>query len=556
MRHKGTTLPRKIPRSLDADSVCTGNDDMAASVNLDALIPREDFEVTADARPSWRKTETLQVHELEAKRFTYNALRKPDFQRETASWSPEKVQDLVKTFLDGDLIPAIIFWESAGNIFVIDGSHRLSALIAWVQDDYGEGPKSREFFQNRIPDEQVRAGDRTRELLKSSVGTYKEHQLAVEHPDPTRPEVLARARRMASLALQLQWVPAGDAKQAEESFFKINQQATPIDPNELRIIRARHSPNALASRVVVRSATGHAYWQPFESRRADIEGLGREIFPLLFEPSFENPVKTLALPVAGKSGQALPLLFDFVNLANDVPVVDATRKHPDRKPETPLPKDEDGKKTLDFLNRTKGLANRLAGIDPSSLGYDPVVYFYSLTGRHQPTSFLAVAAFTLDLIKNDELRGFTKHRKDFEEFLLRHKNFINQIVTKRGSGAKGYTWIRTFYHIVLNALKDGLDEKSILARFKRNPDFSFLSTIEVDDDAIVNGTSKRFSRATKSQAFIVEALNSALKCSICGARMHARSIQVDHAERLRDGGAGNLLNARLAHPYCNSTFKN
>jgi hypothetical protein len=33
------------------------------------------------------------------------------------------------------LIPAIILWRSTGGyLFVIDGSHRLSALSAWVND--------------------------------------------------------------------------------------------------------------------------------------------------------------------------------------------------------------------------------------------------------------------------------------------------------------------------------------------------------------------------------------------------------------------------------------
>jgi len=44
------------------------------------------------------------------------------------------------------LIPAIILWNSGRYIFTIDGAHRLSALIAWVLDDYGDGIISQTFF--------------------------------------------------------------------------------------------------------------------------------------------------------------------------------------------------------------------------------------------------------------------------------------------------------------------------------------------------------------------------------------------------------------------------
>lgn len=529
--------------------------DMAAVVNLDALIPREDFEVVADAKQSWRKTETLQIHELEAKRFTYNALRKPDFQRETASWGPEKIHDLVKTFLDGDLIPAVIFWESGGNIFVIDGSHRLSALIAWVQDDYGDGTRSREFFQNRIPDDQVRAADRTRALLKSSIGTYHEHAAAAEHPDRSRPEVVERARRLASLALQLQWVPAGDAKQAEDSFFKINQEATPIDPNELRILKARRSANALAARVIVRSATGHKYWQPFSQQtQSEIEKLGKEIYPLLFDPPIETPVKTLNLPIAGKSDQALPLIFDFVNLANKLPVVEAAKSNK-KKMDNPHAVDADGSNTLSYLKTARDLANRLVGTHPSSLGLDPVVYFYSLAGRHQPTAFLAVANLMMQMIEKNKLKNFTSIRKDFEEFLLAHKNFVNQIVVKRGSGAKGFDWVTAFYQKLIDLFSAGKTGNEIVELLKKDPKFSFLSIIEPDAEVDTHATGKKFSRATKAQAYITEAIDKALRCSICGARMHPKSIQIDHEERRQDGGTSNPNNAKLTHPYCNSTVK-
>lgn len=103
-------------------------------VNLDALIPREDFETLTPEISTQLSilSTTYRITDLLQDSLTYNVLRKPDFQRETANWKPDKVAELVSSFLDGDLIPSIILWRSpiSGNIFVIDGAHRLSALIA------------------------------------------------------------------------------------------------------------------------------------------------------------------------------------------------------------------------------------------------------------------------------------------------------------------------------------------------------------------------------------------------------------------------------------------
>ncbi len=98
-------------------------------VDIDALIPREDFEIkdhvggSTGARPS-----TLSITDLKKGAFFFSAARKPDFQRETNEWEAEKICGLIESFVNGDLIPAVILWRSPGGYtFVIDGSHRLSA---------------------------------------------------------------------------------------------------------------------------------------------------------------------------------------------------------------------------------------------------------------------------------------------------------------------------------------------------------------------------------------------------------------------------------------------
>ncbi len=99
-------------------------------VNLDALVPREDFEVKESSISS-KKKETVSIEDLKQDSFFFSSVRKPDFQRETNEWDAKKINDFVESFVVGDLIPAIILWRSSsGLLFVIDGSHRLISLAA------------------------------------------------------------------------------------------------------------------------------------------------------------------------------------------------------------------------------------------------------------------------------------------------------------------------------------------------------------------------------------------------------------------------------------------
>jgi hypothetical protein len=77
---------------------------IAAHVNLDALIVREDFEVVGEGGEAPTKP-SIEIRELEHDQFFFGGLRKPDFQRETSEWDPKRVAGLVRTFLKDDLIP-------------------------------------------------------------------------------------------------------------------------------------------------------------------------------------------------------------------------------------------------------------------------------------------------------------------------------------------------------------------------------------------------------------------------------------------------------------------
>src|SRR3989344_1093242 len=384
-----------------------------SKVNLDALIPREDFEIKDSFdQNTGRNITTIKLEDLKKGAFFFSSVRKPDFQRETNEWDSEKIITLIESFIEGDLIPAIILWNNAKSYtFVIDGSHRLSALAAWVNDDYGDGSISRDFYETIISDEQIKIAERTRYVVRRKIGSYEEYQLAIESPEKVKTEIVEKAKALGRLALQLQWVD-GDAAKAEESFFKINQEAAPINPTELILLKARKKPNGIAARAIIRSGTGHKYWANFsEEKQQEIEKIAREINDIFFIPPLKLPIKTLDLPVAGKlySSQTLPLILNFVNIVNGLNNVS----------EKTILDDITGDSTIDYLKKCKKIALRLNSGDSGSLGLHPAIYLYSKEGRYKIVSFYALIALLLEF-ENDVnlLNDFTSIRNSFEDVLL------------------------------------------------------------------------------------------------------------------------------------------
>ena len=140
------------------------------AVNLDALIPREDLAVGDGVTSGEQGDDKISIASIGGSTFFTGPLRKPDFQRETIHWTPKKIADLVASFLDRRLIPAVILWRAGNYNFVIDGAHRLSALLAWVWDDYGDGDRSRALFGMPLSPEQLAIAQRTRNLIKKKKG--------------------------------------------------------------------------------------------------------------------------------------------------------------------------------------------------------------------------------------------------------------------------------------------------------------------------------------------------------------------------------------------------
>ena len=307
-------------------------------VNLDAMIPRADFALLEDNAPATEKVQSIGIRDLRPDGLL-PLLRKPDFQRETNHWSPDQVVTLIKSFVDKDLIPSVILWKSEGSIFVIDGGHRLSVIRAWLEDDYGDKLVSLPYFQFKINDNQRRAAEETRRMIAREVGSYTDwlargELIAKGKGDQMPTADRERAANLRTRTIPIQWVD-GNAERAQQSFFKINKQGTPLDDIESLLISNRKRPGAIAARSIIRSGSGHQYWSSFDSEKQQkIVDKSKDLYQLLFEPEIDTPIKTLDLPLGGGAGvrTALKLLVDFVIIAS---------RDQQGKPESIADEDED-----------------------------------------------------------------------------------------------------------------------------------------------------------------------------------------------------------------------
>lgn len=528
---------------------------MATQLVLDAMIRRADFwqkgsASLTDSSASAKQATSITFENLRNDSNFVLSLRKPDFQRETNQWTVTQAVVFLQSFLDGDLVPSVILWQSnEGFIFAIDGAHRLSTLRAWIEDDYGDGHVSIAFFGGEIPEQQKKAGRAMRIAVERQVGSYRSlrDKMAARAVNPEveyDTKTNRRLKHLGSRQLELQWV-TGDADVAEASFFKINTQGTPLDKTEESLLRNRNRAAAIAARSIVRAATGHKYWSKFnEDKRKQIEALASQANVLLFQPELSTPIKTLQLPLGGSAStlDALALLMRFLSITEGT---QNTRRQNLEDTEN----DSDGSLTVSTLKSALITLNRISGNDASSLGLHPVVYFYSDRGKYLPDLFLGISYLIKGkLLNNDSgfFKKFTTNRVKIENFLNTNKALVSQILQQISSRARIERVADILDYLVANA-ELGLNIEGVASAAR-------LKGSIVDLREKVEG--KSFSDTGKSTIMIRQALQSALRCPICfGLLEPSMSVSYDHITRKEDGGDSDDLNGQLCHPYCNTGFK-
>ena len=515
-------------------------------VNLDAMIKREDFASADTEATGFENVSTISLRDFTSGGLIGPSLRKPDFQRETNHWGAEQIVSLLHCFINGDLIPSVILWQSPTYLFVIDGGHRLSALRAWVEDDYGDGPISQAFFDYEISDAQLKAATRTRNLVNKNIGSWQHNQAKIND------QLLNTSERkllnaIVSRGLPIQWVK-GDADKAESSFFMINTKGTPLDDIEELLLKNRKKPISIAARAIIRAGKGHRYWSSFTTDKVnEIETLANELHSVLFDPEIRTPIKTLDLPLGGPKGvrMALKVLIDVI-------LISIRNHQSEPKQVSDTASDSNGDETIATLKKALKLAKRITGNDKGSLGLHPAVYFYGPSGRHSGAMFMGTLLLIRSkLLNNDDyfFKKFTAIRGKLEIILIEQKDLIATILQKLISNKRDSTYASMLDKMILD----------LYNQMPVNPE-SIVIMAGLDGKVITGkniDTGKNFSDDTKGEVFIRSALKSALKCPICDGYIDAeKSISYDHIIRVEDEGTGHVSNAQLTHPYCNQSIKN
>ncbi|WP_286175647.1 DUF262 domain-containing protein [Labrenzia sp. CE80] len=511
------------------------------------MIQRADFALQADALDNSDAIAALSVESLSKTGMVNPLLRKPDFQRETNHWSPAQVVAFLESFLDNELIPSIILWRSSSYVFVIDGGHRLSALRAWIEDDYGDRDVSIKYFSSEISGEQKKIGERTRKLVESRIGRYETIKDALINQEKYDELKVRRAKNMAVRSLSLQWVN-GDAEKAETSFFKINTLGTPLDKSEEFLLRNRRKAIAIAARSIVRAGTGHKYWSKFEDeKKNNIEEYSKNVHRLIFDPEVKNPIKTLDLPLGGNKSplSAFDLLMRLLSI---------TSPEAGEVKDRTIASDDDltGDQTISVLRKCEKVLGRITGNDVASLGLHPAVYFYSERGRHIPDLLLGViSVFTKAIENNDKsfFQKFTSRRELIEKYLVSNKSIVTQALQIPRSIQRVSRVEDLFLYFVKSDSSEQYNDEAVVSVIAPNSASKLVAIRETSE-------TQKFSTETKSMIYIRESLKNAMFCPVCKGYLDpTKSVSYDHKIPVREGGQGNAENGQLMHPYCNAAVK-
>lgn len=154
------------------------------------------------------------------------------------------------------------------------------------------------------------------------------------------------------------------------------------------------------------------------------------------------------------------------------------------------------------------------------------------------------------LESENKLTWFTTHRANLEAFLLRHRDFTNEIVNHSGGRLKSYDGLMTYYLFVLDHIAARRNEDEIVDALQAMQGFSYLKGRRPYETK-----RKDFSKTIRTVTYIRSAITGALRCNICHALIGPRSISYDHDQEVRNDGLGSAKNARLAHFYCNTGYR-
>ncbi|MGN6591314.1 MAG: HNH endonuclease signature motif containing protein, partial [Terriglobales bacterium] len=282
-------------------------------------------------------------------------------------------------------------------------------------------------------------------------------------------------------------------------------------------------------------------------------------YELLFGQVLDISTQSADVPRAGKpySQEAFRMVLDMVNRLNGItPAMWQQVASRAKSKVEALPDETDGERALAYLRKVKAAAAFVSDNgthDSGSLGMDMAVYAYSDSGKFNPAGFIAVHEFALQLKSKELLSRFTAIREKFEEFVVRHQSFIQQLGHIKGSRTRPLESAVAMYMRLFESIESGLhSDEQIIEYLRRDERLSGLQDVSAPENTTKR---RRFSRSIQEAGVIRTTLQNRERCPICGARLPPACRSKDHGIPRETGGTGSLENLQFTHPYCNTGYK-
>ncbi len=516
-------------------------------------------------------------------------LRKPDFQRATWAWTPDDCVSLLQSVLTEQVVPSVILWLNPESLwYVLDGGHRISVLLAWLRDDWGDRRPAQDYKDESLEKNSKEAGRRVRELLKKhQIGPFEEYlqahrrykDLTLHGKDVTlemsTEEItyakLVRRWQSVNMGFPILWVK-GDYEKAEESFLNINKSGRQLSPWETTLVENRRSSFARAVTSVARVSDREHCW-PLHApevkndprARQQIEEILKtvqELHALLFTPVYQKPITEPRQPLL-----ATPYTRPELQAAYTAELLTITEGNKGQPPEMRRLLQRDAKEPVPvmitngqrLLVHAREVIENIAGKSPRSLALVPLVYFYNTQGTFV-RSLLYGMIYWLNRGTTTEVQSrkrlFTLHRGAFENVLLENKDrVIGRIGRRIGSGPE-VTYPTALYFDGLLTLLIEHDDRITDEQFRSSHE-NLIETLSTDDQPLTsNGpvsTDRLFRGKARETVHVGNFVKMFQECSICGGRFYpSDSTHIDHVVQHARGGPTVPSNARETHPFCNN----
>lgn len=488
--------------------------------------------------------------------LNFHHVFKADNQRATQAWSiKEIIQFICCCIHDRNVALIFYYWKDQnGNIYIIDGSHRLSALIAWIQGYFAI--------------EQVMGNLKFNEIEKEDLRKIrKELSGPADFGEISKNEIYSAIKQNLS-KLEMKFIQViGSPDKARKMFEQLNMTG-----KRLSKVENNHLKDSGSDRFYVVQACCY-----IDDNRVNLEELGSDDLSSLIrlgESINQHVFNHMLKKQEFKHDDRIKLIESLTDILC--------------KYHEPL-RDFSSKQSIRvecILQTLFSILSRMMTPTPTagklSVGLHPYIYFYNYQAKFQITSFIAwfeiFMSYHLDKDKN--FYQFSAIRPKVEYLIEKYHFAITETVAKYGSGMKSHNHLKLVYQAFIflaksiNPISENMDEYTentlfmalsktfpyitfsdfFIKSFSReyNKEISGKLNVMISDNRKINSRSDN-SFTNQAKLFLKhdQALKYSPKCLLCEGLIHLDSTQVDHLIPKAKGGKADIKNAVILHPICN-----